>query len=90
MISLLHHHYIIITSFSPAKQEKKKKKVKSSGGVVKREAGGVVGGGVNEQKVDLLLDMLKSADVTDTSYEESETVKQLESEFCAACGKCLY
>ena len=37
-------------------------------------------GVVNEQKVDLLLDMLKSADVTDTSEEESKTVKQLESE----------
>ena len=43
------------------------------------EVGGA-GGVVNEQKVDLLLDMLKSADVTDTSKEESKTVKELESE----------
>ena len=48
-----------------------------------RVAGDTVGrggkGGVNESKVDLLLDMLKSADVTDTSREESKTVKELES-----------
>ena len=52
-------------------------------GVVKNGAGPVVRnnseGVVNEQKVDLLLDMLKSADVTDTSREENKTVKQLES-----------
>ena len=79
--------YLSVTS-SPfaAKQEKKsKKKAKSSGGVANVQLGGAgntaTGAGmVNEQKVDLLLDMLKSADVTDTSQEESKTVKQLESE----------
>ena len=81
-------------SNSAAKQEKKKakNKTRTSVGVV-NGAGPAVGGSVgvvngagpargvvNEQKVDLLLDMLKSADVTDTSEEESKTVKQLESE----------
>ena len=35
---------------------------------------------VNEEKVDLLLEMLRSADVTDASQDESKTLKELESE----------
>lgn len=46
----------------------------------KAAGGGRRDGEVNEQKVDLLLDMLKSADVTDASSEENKTVKELESE----------
>ena len=66
--------------FTPAaKHEKKSKKTTKSDEVVL--AAGKTVGEVNEQKVDLLLDMLKSADVTDTSREESKTVKELESEW---------
>jgi signal transducing adaptor molecule len=69
----------------PSTQEKKKSKKKTKTGVSATNSarpinvGGAVGV-VNEQKVDLLLDMLKSADVKDTSREESKTVKELESE----------
>ena len=70
---------------STATQEKKKSKKKTKTGVsVTNSARPINVGGaegvVNEQKVDLLLDMLKSADVKDTSREESKTVKELESE----------
>ena len=65
-----------------AKQQKKSKKTKSSGGVVSNGVAseGKKVGGVNEQKVDLLLDMLKSADVTQTSQEEDKTIQELERE----------
>ena len=53
--------------------------VKEGGRVAGDRVGRGGQGGVNESKVDLLLDMLKSADVTDTSREESKTVKELES-----------
>ena len=70
---------------SSAKQEKKKSKNRTKTGtnvtdVARQIKVGGAEGVVNEQKVDLLLDMLKSADVTDTSNEESKTVKELESE----------
>ena len=70
---------------STATQEKKKSKKKTKTGVSATSSArpinvGGAEGVVNEQKVDLLLDMLKSADVKDTSREESKTVKELESE----------
>ncbi|CAI8029248.1 Signal transducing adapter molecule 1 [Geodia barretti] len=69
----------------PSTQEKKKSKKKTKTGVSATNSArpinvGGAEGVVNEQKVDLLLDMLKSADVKDTSREESKTVKELESE----------
>ena len=34
---------------------------------------------INEQQVDLLLEMLKTADITSTNEEENKTLKDLES-----------
>ena len=72
--------HVLLSPYA-AKQEKKKKKVRFEGSVVNSEAAPVQRGReVNEQKVDLLLDMLKSADVTEARHEENKTVKELESE----------
>ena len=35
---------------------------------------------INEQKIDLLLDMMRSADVTDGNQAESETLLEMEGE----------
>ena len=57
-----------------AKQEKKSKKggKKSKAEVRKVE--------INEQKIDLLLDMMRGADVTDGNQAESETLLEMEGE----------
>ena len=47
---------------------------------------------VNEEQVDLLLDMLKGADVTDENAAESETLLELEGNnpcLCMYKGACL-
>lgn len=60
-----------------AKVEKQKKKSKRTGEGKGSKVGKVM---VNEEKVDLLLEMLRGADVTLDEDTEGETVKELEGE----------
>ena len=43
---------------------------------------------VNEQKIDLLLDMMRGAEVSDGSQAESETMLEMEGETLASCTAC--
>ena len=43
---------------------------------------------VNEQKIDLLLDMMRGAEVSDGSQAESETMLEMEGKTLASCTAC--
>ena len=64
---------------SPAVQQKKEQKKKKDRKAAKKaKTDEVKKGAVNEEKVDLLLEMLKQADATDVNQAESETLLDLE------------
>ena len=71
-----------LLSSPTAKQEKKSKKAakKAKAEVKKVE--------VNEQKIDLLLDMMRGAEVSNGSQAESETMLEMEGETLASCTSC--
>ena len=73
-----------LLSSPTAKQEKKSKKAgkKSKAEVRKVE--------INEQKIDLLLDMMRGADVTDENQAESETLLEMEGETPASLPHSLH
>ena len=67
-----------MTRTCAAKREKKEKKSKK-GGKKHAAAAEIAKVGVNEEKVDLLLDMMKGADVTSEENEaENQTLLELE------------
>ena len=67
-----------ITYHTSAKREKKEKKSKK-GGKKHAAAAEIAKVGVNEEKVDLLLEMMKGADVTSEENEaENQTLLELE------------